>query len=87
MKIMIFSPNIIPTVKTYYYEIIFDSLVDITLFKNNKKFEFLDKIGYDLGNCMEFSLEKYLKFRKSFGNGGNETGSVNGNSNKNNLEK
>lgn len=38
---MIFSPNIIPTPKTYYYELVFDSAYDISVFKNNKKVEML----------------------------------------------
>ena len=59
---MIFSPNIIPTPKSYFYELVFDSLLDISLFKNNKKLELLDKVKYDLANSMEFSLNSYIKY-------------------------
>jgi hypothetical protein len=59
---MIFTPNIIPTPKSYFYELIFDSPIDISLFKNNKKLELLDKLKYDLATSMEFSLHSYLKY-------------------------
>jgi hypothetical protein len=59
---MIFTPNIITTPKSYYYELVFDSLHDISLFKNNKKLELLDRVKYDLGNLMEFSLHSYLMY-------------------------
>lgn len=59
---MIFTPNIIPTPKSYFYELVFDSLLDISLFKNNKKLELLDRVKYDLGISMEFSLHSYLKY-------------------------
>ncbi len=35
-KILIFSTNIIPTSKTYFYELIFEGN-DVGTFKNNKK--------------------------------------------------
>jgi hypothetical protein len=59
-RILIFEKNILVTSeKTYYYELISGSQEDITIYKNAKKIQFLDELGYEISKEPEISLRSY----------------------------
>ena len=48
-QLYIFEKNILVTSeKIYYYELIVSNTDDVTVFRNTKKIQFLEEIGYSL---------------------------------------
>ena len=48
-QLYIFEKNILVTSeKIYYYELIVSTTDDVTVFRNTKKIQFLEEIGYSL---------------------------------------
>lgn len=60
-KIYIFEKNILVTSeKVYYYELISNNYEDISIYKNVKKVQFLDELGYEVSKEPELSLKSYV---------------------------
>lgn len=59
--LLIFEKNILVTSeKIYYYELISSTADDITVFRNLKKIQFLDELGYAISKEPEVSLSSYV---------------------------
>lgn len=61
---LVFDKNILITAeKTYYYELIGSTVDDITVFRNPKKLQFLEEIGFTLNQDPELSLKAFMSLK------------------------